>query len=170
MTGLVDLLRRWISGLVLGGFRKWSLWHSMSRWMASKNQSKHPWAVPGRQCGRVHVFCDPKQVSIWDTPHPSLDPWLPGPDSPLLQEGNLKTVQLKPSPQGSWRVRREKLLSFQTILDTTNQLAVPLVITLTASTQIDRACVFPFVKYPPEISQLHSWQKFFFGWLFCDSR
>ena len=86
---------------------------------------------------RLQLCCHQKTVSIWDTPHPSLDPWLAGPESPLLQEGSLNTLYLKASAQGSWRIRTEALLPFLTIVDATNKLALALVTTLQASTQID---------------------------------
>ena len=65
-------------------------------------------------------------VSTWDTPHPSQDSRMAAPESPLFQEGYLKSLQLKPPPQGSWRVRSESLLPFLTIVDTTNKLTVSL--------------------------------------------
>jgi len=88
--------------------------------------------------GRVHKFSvHPNPVSIWDTSHPSLDPPLSWPESPLHKEGNLKTLHMKPSPQGTWRIRRETLLQFLAIVDTTNKLVVAIVSKLTASTQRD---------------------------------
>ena len=71
-----------------------------------------------------------------------------------LPRGILKSLQLKPSPQGSWRVRSESLLPFLTIVDTTNKLTVSLVNTDQA--QRDRVCSDQSVKNTPEISHLHS--------------
>ena len=111
----------------------------MSQWIGIWTTIWAPWAGPGWQLARDQEFCHTKPVSVWVNPHPSLHPRLTEPESPLLQEGNLKTLHLKPSPQGSWRIRRETLLPFLTIVDTTNKLAVVLVTTLRASTQRQRA-------------------------------
>ena len=51
---------------------------------------------------------------------------------PSPEEGNLKTLHLKPSPQGSWRIRRETLLPCLTIVDTTNNMALALATRLPA--------------------------------------
>ena len=40
----------------------------------------------------------------------------------FLQEGSLKTLHLKTSPQGSWKFTREILNLFLTIVDTANRL------------------------------------------------
>ena len=117
---------------------------------------------------RMHVFCHPKPVSIWNTPHPYLDPWLTGPEAPLLQEGNFLTFCLKPSPQGSWWIRREPFLPFLTVWDTTNRLEVALVTTQTASTH-ERGLVFVNLwniqqKYPDLILGKIPWV----GWIACE--
>ena len=62
----------------------------------------------GPQC----MFPLTQTVSIWDTPHPSQDAHLAWSEYPPLQEGNLKTLDLKPSPKSSWKIRRETLLPF----------------------------------------------------------
>ena len=48
---------------------------------------------------------------------------------------------MKTSPQGSWGNRRLTFLPFLTTVDTTNQLAVALFTTLTASTEIEGGVV-----------------------------
>ena len=93
--------------------------------------------------------------------HPSLDPLLAILVSPFLQEGYLKTLHLNPSPQGSQRFRTVTLLAFRKIDGTTNNLAVSLVTTLTASTKRGRACYYPPVEYPTEISGFPSSLTFF---------
>ena len=109
--------------------------------LASEHWSENPWAGPGWQLARVQVFSKPKPVSIWDTPHPSLDPRLAGPESTLLQEENFKTLPLIPPTQGSQSIRRETLLPFLIVVDTTKKLAVALVTTLKASTQRQGLCL-----------------------------
>ena len=169
MIMFLDFLERSISELLPVGIGNAICDYPYLRELASEHWSEHPWARPGWQCTRVQVICIPKPVSISHIPHPSIDPRLVGPESPLLQERNLKTLHLKPSTQGSRRIRRETLLPFLTIVDTTNKLVVSLVTTQTASTLRDRACAFPPVKNPPEISQFHSQLKFLcFGLLACD--
>ena len=169
MIMFLDFLERSISELLPVGIGNAICDYPYLRELASEHWSEHPWARPGWQCTRVQVSCIPKPVSISHIPHPSIDPRLVGPESPLLQERNLKTLHLKPSTQGSRRIRRETLLTFLTIVDTTNKLAVALVTTLTASTQRDWACAFSPVKIPPEITHFHSRIKLLcYGWLACD--
>ena len=126
------------------------------RELTSKHWCQLPWARPGWQQVCVQIFCPPKAVSIWDTPHLSLDPQLAGPESPILQERNIKTLHLI-SPKRSRRIRREVFLTFLKIVEPTNKWAPALVNTLRASTQRDRACSYKPVKIPPETSQLHFW-------------
>ena len=85
---------------MLWGFRQWSLRLKWLIELECKHWFEHPWAWPGWQWARAEIICHPKSFSIWDTPHPFLDPRLAGPDSSLLQEGIFKNLQLRPSPQG----------------------------------------------------------------------
>ena len=77
----------------------------------------------------------PKQSLLWEKYHLSLDPGLPDTESPLLQEGNFKTLTMKNSHQGSQSFTRDILLPFLTNVDTTDKLALALVATLPANTQ-----------------------------------
>ena len=72
---------------------------------------------------------------------------------PSPPRGKPQTIHLKLSPQGSWRIRRETLLPFMTIVDTTTKLALALVTILPASTQWERGLVLSNLwkihqKYP----------------------
>ena len=100
---------------------------------------------PGGKWPRVQDFSQPKPFPIWHIPHPTLDPRLSVTEPLLIQEGILKTLHMKTSLQGSWRIRRETLLHFLTIVDTTNYLALALVTTLPASTQRE-AFAYPLWK------------------------
>ena len=155
-SGLVDLLGRWISGLILGGLSKEICDCPCLSAVASEHWYEYPWTGPGVQWAREPVFCHQKPGSPWDTHHPPLGLWLAVPVSPLLQEGNLKTLNLNPSSQGRLRFRIESLLPFLTILDTKIMLAVALISTLRGSTQRVRTCAYQLLNNPPEISQLHS--------------
>ena len=73
-----------------------------------------------------------------------------------ITSGYLKNLQVKPSLQGSWRVRSESLLPFLKIVDTTNGLTVSLVNPLTARTPRDSVCAYQSLKNTPEIFQLYS--------------
>ena len=67
-------------------------------------------------------------------------------------------------------MRGMTLLPFQTIVDTTNKLALALGTTLQASTQRGRACAYPPVGNPHELSWFPSKFKcLWFGWLACGS-
>lgn len=68
--GLGYILWGWIYGRVLVTYRKRSLWHYVSE-LASKELSEHPWARPSWRWARVHVFCLPNPVSLWEHTHPS---------------------------------------------------------------------------------------------------
>ena len=75
---------------------------------------------------------------------------------PSPEEGNLKTLHLKHSPQGSWRIRKETLLPFPSH-HTTSQ-----------HPNRGRAFYYPPMENPPEISWFHSRLKLFcFGLLAC---
>ena len=80
----------------------------------------------------------PKHSQLWETTHLSLDPGLAGTESPLLQLGTLKTLQMKTSSQGSQKFSREILLPFIKIVISTDKLALALVNKLPASTQSKR--------------------------------
>ena len=105
--------------------------------------------------GQTAKFMSSQNGSILNSPHSSLDPLLSGQDSPRLQDETSRPASVILNT-GSYKITRETLLNFLTILDTTNKFSVALINTLTASTQRDRACAYQPVKNPPEISQLHS--------------
>ena len=126
------------------------------RSLASEEISGQPWKGSGWQCARVHVFCHPKPVSLWDPTHPSLDSHLSRPDSHILQEWNFKSLPLKSSPQGSWNIITATLLTLQKIWDTKNLLVVALITTGTANSKRDWACTYRPGKNLLEHSQLHS--------------
>lgn len=113
-------------------------------------------------------FWSPKKSLKWDTTHPFLDHLFAVTESPIHQKGTLKTLHLKTPPQGSWRIRREILIPFLIIVGTQKKLALALVTTLLATTQIDRGLILILLwkiklKYP-----FHSWFKFlWFWWLAC---
>ena len=92
---------------------------------------------PGRPWHRMQDFCHPKPASIWNLPHPSLDPRFWGTEYPPMQEASFKSLHLKTSPQGSQWIRRATFLPFFTIVDTTNNLVLAIVTTIPASTQWD---------------------------------
>ena len=64
--------------------------------LASKYQSEHPWTGPGWQWARKQSFCNPNSVSIWDTPHPSIQSHLEEPESHLLQDGTSRPSAWSP--------------------------------------------------------------------------
>ena len=124
------------------------------RELASEHLVEKSWGKPGWQQARLQILCPPKAVSIWGTTHPSQNLRLAGPESPLLQEGNLKNLHLTISPKESWRIRRESLLPFLKIVDTKNKQEQSLVNTPRYSNQRDRSFVYQTVKNPPGISKL----------------
>ena len=77
------------------------------------------------------------------------------PEAPLVQEGNLKTCPWSPHHRAHGG-EEERLLKFLTIVYPTNKPAVELVTPLPSSTPLDRTSSDQPVKYPPDISQLHS--------------
>ena len=88
------------------------------------------------------------------------------PEAPLVQEGNLKTCPR--SPHHTAHGGEERLLKFLTIVYPTNKPAVELLTPLPSSTPVDRTLSYQPVKYPPDISQLHSWEICYCGELVCD--
>ena len=76
------------------------------------------------------------------------------PEAPLVQEGNLKTCPR--SPHHTAHGGEERLLKFLTIVYPTNKPAVELVTPLPSRTPLDRTYTYQPVKYPADISQLHS--------------
>ena len=89
------------------------------------------------------------------------------PEAPLIQEGNLKTCQRSPHHRAHGG-EEERLLKFLTVVYPTNKPAVELVTPLPSSTPLDRTYSYQPVKYPPDISQLHSWEICYCGELVCD--
>ena len=156
-VGIGDMLERWICRLMLEAYNQRRMWLSMFQWNGLQTLSEHPWARPGWRGSRVHDFCHANPVYLWDRTHPSLDSKLSGPEGHILQEWNIMSLPLKISPQGSWRIIRETLLTFLTIGDTKKLLAVPLITTVTASAKRDNACAYHPVKYPQKLSQFHSY-------------
>ena len=64
----------------------------------------------------MNVLCHPKQISLCDSPQPSLDHRWAGSEPPILKEGNPKNLHLKPSVQGRSRFRIVTLLPILTIV------------------------------------------------------
>lgn len=96
--------------------------------LAFKNSSEHPWQRPGWQRAHVQVFSHPNQ-SLFGTLLFLL--W-------TFDWQGQYSLHLNISPQGSWRITRETLISLHTILDTTDNLALELFHTLAVSAQSDR--------------------------------
>ena len=90
----------------------------------------------------MKVFSHPKPVSIWDTPHHSLDPRLAGPEAPLQQEGNLKNLEaLEALTTGLTTDHKGDSPSLDYNFRYHKQVALALVPTLPASPQRERGLV-----------------------------
>ena len=89
------------------------------------------------------------------------------PEAPLVQEGNLKTCPWSPH-RTAHGGEEERLLKFLTIVFPTNKPAVKLVSPLPSSSPVDRTYAYQPGKYPPDRSQLHSWEICYCGELVCD--
>ena len=59
-SGLEDLLGRWIFGFMLGVFRKWSLWHSMSQWIGIQTPVRACLRRARHKMGQSTIFLSPK--------------------------------------------------------------------------------------------------------------
>ena len=127
--------------------------------------------LSGRPWLRRKDFCHPKEVSIWNIPHPLLDPRFWGTESPPMQEGYLKSLHSKTSPQSSQWIRSVALLSYFTIVVTINNVAVALVTTQPTSTQREGRLELIHLGKSTWNILFPSWLKFFcFGWLPCGFR
>ena len=150
----LKLLVRWISRFTLRRIRRWSLWVSMSQWLGIY---EGVWAPFSR------VWMTMRQSSRIRSPQTSLHlgqsssfsrPSIGRPEAPLVQEGHLKTCPR--SPHHTAHGGEERLLKVLTIVYPTNKPAVELVTPLPSSTPLDRTYTYQPVKYPADISQLHS--------------
>ena len=95
--------------------------------------------------------------SIMHKTHHYRYPRLAVTESPLLQEGTLKTLKMKSSCQGSQKFKKETLHPFLTKVDSTYNLALALVSTLQARTQNEIGLLLiPHVDIQLEICQFHS--------------
>ena len=160
----MDFLGRWISEFMFGGFSKWSLWlfmsHSVSIWTRDWALLNMAWQTIFQ---RAIIFSPITNHCLWQSSSFSrllcVRDGLPSPP-----RGKHKILHLKPSTQFSLWLR-ETLLPFLTFVDTTNRLALSLFTPVTASSQRDTACFYRPVKYPPKISQIHSFFKFPLFWI-----
>lgn len=119
---------------------------------------------------RNHTTCVPSLKSILNLRHTFMLPLtsLAGPSPPLLKEGNLKTLHMMSSKQGTWSIRRMVLLPFWKIVYTTRMLAVVLVNTLTACSKRERGFfLFASVKYTWNIQVYFSINIPLFGEIAC---
>ena len=82
-------------------------------------------------------------------------PSIARPEAPLFQEGNLKTCPWSPHHTAHGG-EEDRLLKFLTIVYPTIKPAVELVTPLPSSPPGDRTYSYQPVKYPPDVSQLHS--------------
>ena len=137
-------------------------------WHPSKGLStlRYGLAENEPECKYSGIYTIPS--SIQDSPNSSLDPRLAGPDNPLFQNGNFKKLHRNPSPQGSCRIRRETLLSFLTLVDTTKKLAVALVTTLSQCRKRQCLCLSTSEISTRNIPASFSVKFLCFGWLACD--
>ena len=88
------------------------------------------------------------------------------PEAPLVQEGNLKTCPCSPHHTAHGG-EEERLLKFLTIVYPTIKPAVELVTPLPSRPPGDRTYSYQPVKYPPDVSQLHSRDICYCGELVC---
>lgn len=129
--------------------------------LASDHWFEHTCPRPGWQWDRMQVLCHPKTDYISETTHPSLDHWFAGTESPLLQDGTLKTLKLKNLTTGlmedhkghppslPYNCRHPKQAGTDNSHHITNQ-----------HPKRERACAYQPVENPPEISQFHFHLKF----------
>ena len=89
-------------------------WHLITGLSTLDQCPETPWH-------RMQDFWHPKPASLWNIPHPSLDPQLWGTECSPMQEGSLKSLHLKTWPQGSQWIRSVTLLPYLTIVDTTKK-------------------------------------------------
>ena len=123
---------------------------------------------PERPWHRMQDFCHPKPPSIWNIPHPALHQRFWGTDSPTMQDGSLKSLHRKNSPQGSQWTKSETLIPYLTIVDTKNKLALSRVSTLPASTQREGRLDLTHLQKSTWNIPFPSRVKFHcFGWLAC---
>jgi len=114
----------WISGLVLRGYRIWSLWLVMSQWLGIQTMV---WASLASGLPKHSPECKMsvnKNQSLWNTPPHSLASGLSGTEPNPFQDGTFNTLTLQASSQGSWKVIQSTHLSFLMIVDTANTLAL----------------------------------------------
>ena len=93
-------------------------------------------------------------------------PSIARPEAPLVQEGHLKTCPCSPHHTAHGG-EEERLLKFLTIVYPTIKPAVELVTPLPSSPPGDRTYSYQPVKYPPDVSQLHSRDICYCGELVC---
>ena len=140
-SGLVDLLGWWISGLVLQGFRKWSLCLSISQWIGNQSRFWAPLSRAWQTMGHRAIFLSPQnRLSLGKSSFFSR-PTLVRARCPSPPRGKPQELPLHPSIKGSCKITRETVLYFLTSLDSMNNPTEVLVTTRTVSTQRDRACV-----------------------------
>ena len=123
------------------GIRKLSLWLLMSHWIGIQTTV---WALLTQAwltMGQSTSFPSPKTCLFLGHSSSFSRLWFAGTLAPLLQEGTLKKIHLKFSPQCLCRIRRETLLPLLTIVDTRNKMALPLVNSLARRTQRERGLV-----------------------------
>ena len=89
------------------------------------------------------------------------------PEAPLVQERYLKSCPRGALTTGLTEDNKRDSLNSTTVYPT-NKPAVELVTPLPSSTPLDRTYSYQPVKYPPDISQLHSWEICYCGELVCD--
>ena len=158
---LVYSLGRWTGGLVYGWFRNWCLGLFMSHWIGIRTPV---WAILTKAwltIGWRASLLSPKASQLWEETHLSLDQRFAVTESPLLQEGTLKTLNMKTSLQDLQKFSREILLHFLTIVVTTEKLSLALLTTSPASSQSKKGLVLinPLIstlKYPGSIICLQS--------------
>ena len=151
----VKWLLRWISRLLLRGVRSWSLWLSMSQWIGIY---EGVWAPFSR------VWMTMRQSSRIRSPQTSLHlgqsssfsrPSIGRPEAPLVQERNLKSC-----PRGALSTgltednKRDSINSWQLCTPQTARSGTSHPTSI--QHPIRQVYTYQPVKYPPDISQLHS--------------
>lgn len=109
--------------------------------LAPKHILLHSWSGSGSKFARAQVFSLQKSLCIWHTPSSFSRSYIGKPSVPFPPRCKPQDHPLESFTTESQRFWTVTLLAFHTIVDTTTNLVVSLVTTLTVSTQRGRACL-----------------------------